>query len=53
MSVAAPEFGTIYGYVVPAPGGNPSKTGIIWNHAPDDARPPAPRLRAGPETAWC
>ena len=31
--VAAPEFGTIYGYVVPAPGGDPTKKGIIWNPA--------------------
>lgn len=31
VSLSAPEFGTIYGNVAPAPGDDPSKKVIIWN----------------------
>ena len=31
ISLSAPEFGTIYGNVAPAPGDDPSKKVIIWN----------------------
>ena len=33
VSLSAPEFGTIYGNVAPAPGEDPSKKVIIWNPA--------------------
>ena len=33
VSLSAPEFGTIYGNVAPAPGDDPSKKVIIWNPA--------------------
>ena len=31
VSLSAPEFGTIYGNVAPAPGDDPAKKVIIWN----------------------
>ncbi len=31
VTLSAPEFGTIYGNVAPAPGDDPSKKVIIWN----------------------
>jgi uncharacterized protein (DUF736 family) len=31
ISLSAPEFGTIYGNVAPAPGDDPAKKVIIWN----------------------
>ena len=31
VSLSAPDFGTIYGNVAPAPGDDPSKKVIIWN----------------------
>lgn len=31
VSLSAPEFGTIYGNVAPAPGDDPLKKVIIWN----------------------
>jgi uncharacterized protein (DUF736 family) len=31
VSLSAPEFGTIYGNVAPAPGDDPMKKVIIWN----------------------
>ncbi len=31
VSLSAPEFGTIYGNIANAPGGDPSKKVIIWN----------------------
>ena len=31
VSLAAPEFGTIYGNVAPAPGDDKTKKVIIWN----------------------
>jgi uncharacterized protein (DUF736 family) len=33
VSLSAPEFGTIYGNVAPAPGDDQSKKVIIWNPA--------------------
>ena len=33
VSLSAPEFGTIYGNVAPAPGDDASKKVIIWNPA--------------------
>ncbi len=33
VSLSAPEFGTIYGNVAPAPGEDPTKKVIIWNPA--------------------
>ncbi|GAC1555006.1 MAG: DUF736 family protein [Beijerinckiaceae bacterium] len=33
VSLSAPEFGTIYGNVAPAPGDDPMKKVIIWNPA--------------------
>ncbi len=33
VSLSAPEFGTIYGNVAPAPGDDPTKKVIIWNPA--------------------
>ena len=33
VSLSAPEFGTIYGNVAPAPGDDPLKKVIIWNPA--------------------
>jgi len=33
VSLSAPEFGTIYGNVAPAPGDDPAKKVIIWNPA--------------------
>jgi uncharacterized protein (DUF736 family) len=33
VSLAAPEFGTIYGNVAPAPGDDKTKKVIIWNPA--------------------
>ena len=33
VSLSAPEFGTIYGNVAPAPGEDPAKKVIIWNPA--------------------
>ncbi len=33
VSLSAPEFGTIYGNVVPAPGNDPTRKVIIWNPA--------------------
>jgi len=31
VTLSAPEFGTIYGNVAPAPGDDPTKKVIIWN----------------------
>ena len=31
VTLSAPEFGTIYGNVAPAPGDDPAKKVIIWN----------------------
>jgi uncharacterized protein (DUF736 family) len=31
VSLSAPEFGTIYGNVAPAPGDDATKKAIIWN----------------------
>ena len=31
ISMASPEFGTIYGNVAPAPGDDPTKKVILWN----------------------
>jgi uncharacterized protein (DUF736 family) len=33
VSLSAPEFGTIYGDVAPAPGDDPTKKVTIWNPA--------------------
>ncbi len=33
VTLSAPEFGTIYGNVAPAPGDDPAKKVIIWNPA--------------------
>ena len=33
ITLSAPEFGTIYGNVAPAPGDDPTKKVIIWNPA--------------------
>ncbi len=33
VSLSAPEFGTIYANLAPAPGGDPSKMVLIWNPA--------------------
>src|SRR3546814_11377821 len=38
VSLSAPEFGTIYGNVAPAPGDDPLKKVIIWN--PPSCSPP-------------
>ena len=33
VTLSAPEFGTIYGNVAPAPGDDPTRKVIIWNPA--------------------
>ena len=33
VTLSAPEFGTIYGNVAPAPGDDPTKKVLIWNPA--------------------
>ena len=33
VTLSAPEFGTIYGNVAPAPGDDPARKVIIWNPA--------------------
>lgn len=33
VSLSAPEFGSIYGNIAPAPGDDPAKKVIIWNPA--------------------